>query len=179
MQDWNVVVNLRERGFKQAFKVLQGFGSVSQTDFFNVVALKVTDIPGFLPTLRESIERDPDRFAFLARLVPVTSTFSFQSPEEFESKAKENVLQWLPQLAGKHFHVRMYRRGFKGKLSSLDEERALAAILLEEMERTGTPGEISFQDPDAIVVVETLGQWCGMSCWTREDLQQYPFLKID
>jgi hypothetical protein len=73
----------------------------------------------------------------------------------------------------------MYRRGFKGKLSSPDEERFLDKVLLEALERAGTPGHITFENPDAIVVVETLGQRCGMSYWTREDLQRYSFVKVD
>jgi hypothetical protein len=88
-------------------------------------------------------------------------------------------LQWVPQLAGKGFHVRMYRRGFKGQLISQDEERFLDRVLLEALEQNGTPGHITFDQPDAIVVVETLGQWCGLSCWSHADLQRYPFLKVD
>ncbi len=60
MYDPNVVVNLRDRGFKKAFKVLQGFGAVSQTDFFNVLAMKVSDIDRFLETLRQWVSNNPD-----------------------------------------------------------------------------------------------------------------------
>jgi tRNA(Ser,Leu) C12 N-acetylase TAN1 len=115
----------------------------------------------------------------LARVVPVTCTFSFQSPEEFETKAKEAVLYWLPQLEGKKFYVRMHRRGFKGRISSLEEEHFLDKILLEELVKIGNPGQITFENPDAIVVVETVGQQAGLSCWTREEWQRYPLLKLD
>ncbi|WP_290888325.1 THUMP domain-containing protein [Fischerella sp.] len=179
MNDWNIIVSLHERGWYQAFKVLQEFGSISRSDFRNVLVMKVSHIDRFLETLREEIANDPNRFDFLARLVPVTCAFTFQSPQDFESRAQEAILQWVPHLAGKSFHVRMHRRGFKGKLSSPDEERFLDKVLLEALERAGTPGHITFENPDAIVVVETLGQRCGLSYWTREDLQRYSFLKVD
>ncbi|GAB4333607.1 MAG: hypothetical protein OHK0047_22210 [Leptolyngbyaceae cyanobacterium] len=175
----NVVVSLHEQGFRSAFKVLQGFGSVNTTNFFNVLGMQVENIPELLEALRDAIAQAPEQFAFLARLVPVTTTFTFQSPAEFEAKAKEAVFQWIPQLAGKRFHIRMHRRGFKGRLSSHDEERFLDEMVLQALEQAGTPGTITFQDPDAIVVVETVGQWCGLSYWTREELQRYPFLRID
>ncbi|WP_245817282.1 THUMP domain-containing protein [Hydrococcus rivularis] len=179
MHDWNVVVNLHEHSFQKAFKELQGFGIVNETDFFNVLAMKVGDINRFLENLQEWIANHPDFLTRIARIVPVTDTFTFQSPEEFEAKAKEIVLQWVPQLAGKSFHVRIHRRGFKGRLSSLDEEHFLDKILLEALEKAGTPGRITFENPDAIAIVETLGQWAGLACWKREDLERYPWMRID
>jgi tRNA(Ser,Leu) C12 N-acetylase TAN1 len=179
MFHWNVVVNLREHGFRRAFKLLQGLGAVYTTDFLNVLVMEVSNIPRFLETLNAWSLDDPNLLKLLARVVPVTCTFSFQSPEEFETKAKEAVLYWLPQLAGKNFHVRMHRRGFKGRISSPEEERFLDKIILEELGKRGNPGHITFKDPDAILVLETVGQQAGLSCWTREDLQRYPFLRLD
>jgi hypothetical protein len=73
----------------------------------------------------------------------------------------------------------MHRRGFKGRISSLEEEHFLDKILLEELGKIGSPGHITFENPDAILVVETVGQQVGLSCWTREDLQHYPLLRLD
>ncbi|MDJ0716548.1 MAG: THUMP domain-containing protein [Prochloraceae cyanobacterium] len=178
MFDWNVVVNLHEHGFKRAFKLLQGLGAVYTTDFLNVLVMKVSNIPRFLETIEVWISEDPSLLKLIARVVPVTSTFSFQSAKEFKSSARKAVLQLVPQLAGKGFFVRMHRRGFKGRISSLDEERFLDEILLKELEKTGFPGHITFENPDAIVVVETVGQQAGLSCWSRENLQRYPFLNL-
>lgn len=179
MFHWNVVVNLHEHGFRRAFRILQGLGAVYTTEFLNVLVMEVSNIPRFLETLNTWLTEEPSLAKLLSRVVPVTSTFSFQSPSEFENKAKEAVLSWLPNLTGKSFHVRMHRRGFKGRLSSHDEERFLDKILLEELEKRGNPGHITFEDPDAILVVETVGQQAGISCWNREDLQRYPLLRLD
>jgi hypothetical protein len=73
----------------------------------------------------------------------------------------------------------MCRRGFKGRLSSMDEEHFLDGHLLGLLERAGTPGRITFDDPDAIISVETVGPRSGLSLWTREELARYPFLGLD
>jgi hypothetical protein len=52
----------------------------------------------------------------------VRRTFRFSVPEEFQSKARDTVIEWVPELLAKRFHVRMHRRGFKGRLSSQYEE---------------------------------------------------------
>ncbi len=179
MFHWNVVVNLHEHSFRRAFELLQGLGAVYTTEFLNVLVMEVSNIPRFLETLNAWVSDDPSLLKIISRVVPVTSTFSFQSPEEFETNAKEAVLYWLTLLADKSFHVRIHRRGFKGRISSHDEERFLDTILLEELGKMGNPGHITFEDPDAIIVVETVGQQAGLSCWTREDLQRYPLLKLD
>lgn len=179
MSEWNVVVSVYDRGYKHACQVLEEFGSVSRTDFYNVLAVRVDDIPGLLEKLKERLATDEKARMSLARVVPVSASFTFQNPEEFETKAKEAVLPWVPKLAGKGFHVRMHRRGFKGRLSSQDEERFLDGFLLERLEQAGTPSHITFEDPDAIVVVETISQHAGLALCTREDLKKYPFLKID
>jgi tRNA(Ser,Leu) C12 N-acetylase TAN1 len=179
MQESNVVINLNERGIRQAYKKLSIFGSIRKTGFFNVLMMRADNLSAMLETLRQWTLEDPGSLSFLSRVIPVTNTFTFQSPEEFEAKAREAVLQWVPALAGKGFHVRMRRRGFKGRLSSLEEEHFLDRVLLESMEETGTPGHITFEDPDAIVSVETLAHWAGLSLWSREDLKRYPFIGLD
>jgi tRNA(Ser,Leu) C12 N-acetylase TAN1 len=179
MQEWNAVINVNESGFKRAFVVLGEFGHVRKTDFFNVLVIKADDIHQMLETLRNRSMEDPEYLSFLSRLIPVTTAFTFQSPEEFEIKARDVVLTYIPELAGKGFHVRMRRRGFKGKLSGLEEEQFLDKALMESLEKSGHSGHITFENPDAIIAVETVAQWAGMSLWKREDLERYPFIRLN
>jgi len=179
MKDWNVVVSVNEKGFRSAIKVLGGLGEIGKTEFFNVLVMKVEDISGLLETLRRRLEEDPQLLSFLSRLVPVTATFTYQTPGDFEDKVKETMPLWIRQLGGKGFHVRMRRRGFKGRLSSLEEEQMLDKFLLKLTEEGGTPGRIVFDDPDVIIVVETVAHRAGLSLWTREDLHRYPFIRPD
>jgi tRNA(Ser,Leu) C12 N-acetylase TAN1 len=179
MREWNIVLSLNEHGFKDAFKKLGRFGPIRKTGFFNVLFMRVDDIHRMIETLRKWTDEDPQALSFLSRLIPVTDVFSFQTPGEFEEKARKIALSWVPELTGKGFHVRIHRRGFKGRLSGLEEEHFLDKILLEALEKTGNPGHITFEDPDAIIAVETIGTWAGLLLWTREELQRYPFIRLD
>ncbi len=38
---------------------------------------------------------------------------------------------------------------------------------------------LAFEDPDALVAIETVGQRAGVSVWTREELRRYPFIRVD
>ncbi len=178
MQEWNAVISVHERGYRKALDVFGDFGEVRRTEFFNILLLRAEDSSAMLETLRVRALERPDSLAFLARLIPVTRTFTFQNVEEFESRAKEAVLQWVPELSGKSFHVRIRRRGFKGRITSPGEEQLLDTVLLEALAAAGAPGRIAFDDPDAVIPVETVGTWAGLSIWSREDLQRYPFIRV-
>ncbi len=179
MRDWNVVATAQTHHYNQARELLEDFGRVWRTEYFNVLTLKVEDIPSFMASLNTLIMEDATLMDALARVIPLSSTFDFQTPDEFESKAKEALSAWLPQLSGRRFHVRMHRRGFKKSLSSQAEERFLDDYALERLATQGETASIGFDDPDIIIALETVSQRAGLSLWTREDLQRYSFLKLD
>ena len=176
MKGWNAVITVREGGYSQACRLLERFGEVSKTGFFNTLVMRAADPHKLL----DSVEQlTPETMQPLARVMPVMETFIFNSPQEFETNASQTVSKWLPSLAHKGFHVRMHRRGFKGKLSSMDEERFLDHYLLEALEERGTPARITFDNPDAIIALETIGPQAGVSFWTSEDLRRHPLLHLD
>jgi len=177
MQEWNVVITVHD--FKRACDMLGDYGRVRRTEFYNTLLMKVQDVHQMLEVLLDRSLEDHEFMSSLSRLIPVTSTFIFQSPEEFENKSKGLALVWIDELAGKGFHVRMHRRGFKGRLSSLEEEQFLDNFLLKALAKTDTPGHITFDNPDAVIAVETIANWAGLSLWNREKLERYPFIRID
>lgn len=61
----------------------------------------------------------------------------------------------------------------------MDEERLFDTLLLEELEKSGKPGKISFDDPDAVIAIETLGTWAGLALFTREEKERYPFIRVE
>lgn len=179
LQDYNVVITVHEHRHQRAGRLLSEFGEVRRTDFFNVLLLKVDSIGIFLQRLSTRIASEPSQQDCLSHVMPAFTTYIFQSTEEFELKARRAVTPWLAALAGTTFHVRMHRRGFKGRLSSQEEERFLDHYLMERLNREGAGGKVAFTDPDVIVAVETVAQWAGLSYWRREELQRYPFLTLD
>ena len=179
MENWNVVATVRNHRFSQGWQLLEEFGQVSKTAFYNVLAVKVDDTVQFLNDLHARLAAVPAISECIARILPVTETFLFQAPEEFEQKAMAVVTPWLPALAGKSFHVRMHRRGFKGRLKSQEEERFLDRYIVKQLAEAGQTATVAFQAPDVIIAVETIGQRAGLSLWSSEELARFPLVKLD
>jgi tRNA(Ser,Leu) C12 N-acetylase TAN1 len=174
--DWNVTVTLAEPTFGIARNMLAPWGQLRRTAFFNVAVMKVTDAAIFLREFSAAVEETPGILNAMSHVVPFEHVFAFEDASEFEAKLRDIILSYAPQLAGKSFHVRLRRRGLKGIISTPEEERVLDDVLLEALAVSGTPGQISFEDPDYVVLVETVGQGGGVSLWTGKDLERYPFL---
>jgi tRNA(Ser,Leu) C12 N-acetylase TAN1 len=179
MEDWNVVVTIRDGGFRKALRFLRRLGPIDRTGLYNVLVMKPTDSQAFLEGLRQQWADDPSLASVVSRVMPVTHTFKFATHEEFEARAREAVRNFVPALTGRSFHVRLHRRGQKGVLSTPGEERFLDEALLEFLQAAGSPGRIAFDDPDAVIVVETVGNRAGLAVWDREEIQRYPFLRPD
>lgn len=179
MKEWNVVITVQEHHFAQACRFLDTLAHVSRTEFFNVVTMQVEDTEQFLQALQWQLQDDPAAAQCLARVVPVSNTFLFQSAEEFEERAKSVATEWLDRLAGKRFHVRMHRRGFKGRLSGQHEEQFLGHYLIDQLRERGMTAKIGFDDPDFIIAVETIAQRAGLSLWSRDELQRHPLVKLN
>lgn len=179
MLDWNVVVTTHENRYRHARAFLAPMGELCDTDFYNVLVMRVDEPEVFLARIEQHLDAFPEARQTLARVLPVTVTFRYQTPEEFERKAVDVVRGWLAQLAGKRFHVRMHRRGFKGRLSSLEEERFLDHFVIEELIKQGQEAIIDFANPDWIIALDTVSQRAGLSLWSREARLRYSLLKLD
>jgi tRNA(Ser,Leu) C12 N-acetylase TAN1 len=180
MQDWNVVVTVTDRFARfRAKRGLKRFGKVATTEFHNVLVMCVADVGALLASLDEMMATDMSLVNDISRLMPAQATFDFATREEFEEKAGIVILGWTDRMAGKSFHIRLHRRGMGERLRSLDEEKVLDTTLLDRLAAMGKPGRIGFDDPDLAIDIETVGNRAGLSLWTREDLQRYPFLRVD
>jgi tRNA(Ser,Leu) C12 N-acetylase TAN1 len=141
--------------------------------------MKVDDIGKFLEDISNDIQAATALGDTFSRIMPASETFNFQSSTEFEAQLKQTVEPWLPQLAGSSFHVRMHRRGFKGRLSSQDEECFLDHYLTDRLAVQDAMSRIDFDDPDYIIDIETVSQRAGVSLWSREQRMRYALLKLD
>lgn len=177
--NWNVIVTTYDREFRYAMRLLSRFGQTAPTHYRNLFVMYVPDVLEFLRAIEEQLLTDASIANSVARISPVTSRFDFSSPEEFEETACHTVEQWLDALRGNSFHVRVHRRGFKGRLSSQREEQLLGRHLLGRLEQQGSVATVDFDDPDLTVVVEILGESAGAAIWTREQLQTFQLLRFD
>ena len=178
LHEWNVIASVREREYTQAKAFLKNLGAVAKTGYYNILMMQVPDINAAMEELHSQWESDPKVSEWIAHFIPVTHRFNFNTAEEFEQKSRAVVHELLPKLANKSFHVRMQRRGFKYRLEASHEERLLGEMILQELKQAGTPARVTFDDPDAILVIETVDQHAGMAVWMREDFKRFPFLHV-
>jgi tRNA(Ser,Leu) C12 N-acetylase TAN1 len=173
---WNVTVTFSEPTFGTSRRLLRRWGDLHPTGFFNVAVMAVPNAGAFLDAFAAAVNETPGILNAFSHLVAFEHVFDFKDAAEFEATAREIALSYAPRLAGKTFHVRLRRRGLKGELSTPGEERFLDDSLLAALEAAGKPGKISFEDPDYVLLVETVGNRGGMALWSREDLRRYRFL---
>ncbi|MGC4119432.1 MAG: THUMP domain-containing protein [Myxococcales bacterium] len=180
MREWNVVVTLRGQ-VSRALGALRrlNLGPVAVSRFLDVLVMKAENPRAVLRALDEEVAAQPDHLAYLSHVIPCDQTFTFGSREEFQAKARQGVSRYSGALAGKSFHVRIHRRGFKGRISTQDEERRLGEFLYDELEKSGTPTRVSFEDPDAVVIVETIGTQAGVALLARDELRHSRLLRMD
>ena len=179
MTKWNVVITIQEHFFRQAWQCLKPLGVLAKTGFHNVLVMQTEDTQKMLQQLQKKLTADAVLQTAISRIMPVTHSFTFQSVEQFEIRARTVMQTLLPEVANKTFHVRLHRRGFKGRLSTIEEEKFLDSYILEQLEKSGSSCRITFDDPDVIIAVETVAQQAGISIWSREDRERYPILKLD
>jgi hypothetical protein len=179
MHDWNAVITVHEGGFVPACRLLEPFGPVRKTEFFNILVMRSHDPFHLLADLQEQLGTNPAIASWISRFMPMRKRFTFQSPAEFELRCQEELLEWLPILGNSRFHLRMHRRGFKGRLSSMEEERFLDEFLLQKLEEGGRPAKVTFDDPDTIIALETVGTQAGLSIFGRDELHCFSLLHID
>ncbi|MEJ2685613.1 MAG: THUMP domain-containing protein [Gammaproteobacteria bacterium] len=179
MRDWNVVVTVRDRRFRQALEALAPLGAVQATEFYNVLVMRVEDARALLEALRQRMRTDPAIAGSVAHLAPVEDAFVFQSAEQFEAGARAVLMPRLDMLRGRSFHMRVHRRGFKGRLSGRDEEQRLARFVVDRLAAGGSRAQVRFDDPDYVVVLEIVGQRAGVVFWSRADRDRYPFVSVD
>lgn len=179
MKDWNVVVSIYQDGFRRALRALEKLGPVETSPYYNVLAMKVGDPVALLDGVEQQTEQSPALYDAISRIAPALCAFEFHSAEEFQEKARDRLIEWVPRLAGRSFHVRFHRRGTRHDLATQEVEHLLDNVLLDALKKAGTPGTISFTDPDAVIAIDTIDDRAGLAIWTREDLARHRLLRPD
>jgi tRNA(Ser,Leu) C12 N-acetylase TAN1 len=179
VKDWNVVVSIYQNGFRQALRALREFGPVGRSPYHNVLVMTVEDPMALLDAVERRTEESPALYDAISRIAPAARSFEFSSSAEFQHKARDVLIEWLPRLAGRSFHVRFHHRGPTHGLRTPDVERFLDDMLLDALRQAGTPGTISFTDPDVVIAIDTIDDRVGLALWTREDLARHRLLRPD
>lgn len=175
---WNVIVTART-GYRR--KLRSGLGPLlrlRRSAYPNVLTAWHDDPQAFLDSLAERLTEKPYRAIPISRLMTVERAFPVDAPA-FAEQLEAEIEPFLERLANKTFHVRLERRGHKGRIHSKDCEMRLGGHIYQRFVSQGLQPSVKFDDPDVIVVVEIIDDRAGIRLLTRDDRERYPLLKTD
>lgn len=178
MKDWNVLVTAQP-GAQHTRPLLNGlrqYGEFHRTEFRDVCIGRVTDVTVFLDGVLAASEARAGWTRHLSRVIPVEHTFHF-TPETLVTLLKDALTPFAERIDDGTIYVRVERRGLMGRVSSPDVERAVADHVFDIAGRRGKALRASFDDPDYIVVAETIGERCGLAILSRDTRRRYPFVQ--
>src|SRR5437016_1400330 len=156
MASWNVLATSLEGRRDALLMALRRLGKFRRGGYRNVVVGAVESVDGSLARVHEALDADPLLPTALARVVPIEATVRFEAPTAVETLAAA-AEPFVDRLAGGSFFVRLERRGLKGRLHTPTVERALGDHVWRALEARGHTPRVAFEDPDAVLVIETVG----------------------
>jgi tRNA(Ser,Leu) C12 N-acetylase TAN1 len=177
MKEWNILVSTHWGQERKSLRFLSQHGEFKSSGFKDLLQGHVENVNLFLDKLELMRQENPNRINSLSQIVPLERTFYFELPD-FMEKLKQIVLPYAGRIEDKKFYVRVKRRGHKGEMSSQEIEKEVAGFVIEKLEKAGKDAQVSFGDPDVILVVETIANWAGVTLITREMKEKYPLVKV-
>lgn len=170
-EEWNVLVVSHEGEERRLLRELQGLGEFKFAGFRSLLLGKA-DLPRFLEGVQSK------SIPSLARVVPVEENFRAQ-PENLLEILKNKVKKYAGRVGrGESFCVRFERRGLKGRVSSRDIEWEIGRHLQDLLEEEGKSPRVNLEDPDKLIVIQSIGTSFGMGIIDRETRQKYPIIRV-
>ena len=74
--------------------------------------------------------------------------------------------------------MRLERRGHKGEIPTQDVEKEMDGRIIAAHERQGRASRVDFKEFRSVVAVETFHDQGGVAVIFREEMEQYPFIKV-
>jgi tRNA(Ser,Leu) C12 N-acetylase TAN1 len=177
MKEWNILATAAREQERYLLRFLNEYGEFKGSGFRDVVLGRVEEIDAFLGALENLREENPIKLNPLSQIVPLEKTFHFDL-SDFKDKLKEILASYADRIENKKFYLRVKRRGHKGEISSLEVEKEVADFIMGSLEKAGTKAQVSFNDPDCILIVETIGNWAGVGFITKDMKEKYSFIRI-
>ena len=174
MSQWNILATSYIRQGHYLIRILNRYGEFKRTPFRDVLLGHVDNTDEFIDAL---VREGPERLRSLSQIVPLDKEFQFEL-SDISEKMKEAVSPYMDSLADRTFHVRVSRRGHKGEISSLEIEKELDAFIMESLVKAGKKAKVDFDDPDFIVIAETLGNWAGVGLISREMKERCHYIRV-
>ncbi|UYZ39488.1 MAG: THUMP domain-containing protein [Candidatus Methanospirare jalkutatii] len=171
--EWNVVVTAERGAERELLESLSEDGDFERSGFRDVLLGRVSDISDFL----DDAERG--KFSGLSRIIPIDECFSV-SPSNIVSVLKRKVERYIDEIEpSETFAVRVERRGMKEKVSSREVEREVGGYLYDLIEKMhGRKPKVDLKKPDKLIIIEILGNKCGIGLITREMREKYAVIRV-
>jgi tRNA(Ser,Leu) C12 N-acetylase TAN1 len=177
VKEWNVLVTTPPGEERELLPALNRLGIFVRSEFKGILRGWVENGEQFLEAILHARNERAGWLQYLIRVLPVERTFPF-TVETFEEQVWTNVTPLVQRMTSGTFHVRLERRGYKGKIISPEVEQRLGEYVIEIAKQQGKTLRVSFHDSDYVVVVETVGNRGGVALITRDLSARYPFVKI-
>lgn len=176
--EWNVLVTAFIRKERVLLPLLREFGEFQGSGFRDVIIGAVENRDGFFEAVERLRREHPGRVRHLSRLAPMDRTFRFDVAD-LREKLKEALTPCANALVkGSTFFIRVRRRGHKGELSSLEIEQEMSGFSIDLAEKAGRQVHVRFEEPDTILIVETIGNRAGVGIITRAMRERCAFIRV-
>ncbi|MHC1624262.1 MAG: THUMP domain-containing protein [Candidatus Methanospirareceae archaeon] len=173
MEDWNVVVVGDGDREKDLLENLEEDGEFERSGFRDVVLGNVEDIVEFLE------DAEQKKYPYLRRVIPIDDAF-FASPENLIDTLKKRVEPYIDEIEpGETFGFRVECRGMKEDISSQKVEREVGGYFYDLVEKVyGRKPKVNLKNPDKLIVIEIIGNRCGLGFITREMREKFSVIKV-
>ena len=173
VEDWNVVVIGNSGREDDLLESLEEDGEFERSGVRDVVVGNVEDIVEFLE------DAEQKKYPYMNRVIPLDDAFGV-SPEKLIDKLKQRVEGYLDEIEpGETFGFRVEGRGLEGGISSQKIEREVSGYFYELVEKVyGRKPKANVKRPNKLIIIEILGNRCGIGFITREMLDKYSVIKV-
>jgi tRNA(Ser,Leu) C12 N-acetylase TAN1 len=175
--EWNVLATALEGRRDALLLSLRKLGRFRPGGYRNVVTGFVPDQREFFERVREALASDGLLPTALAKVVPIEATTLIDADTAVDRLATA-AEPFLDRLAGGSVFVRIERRGLKGRLHSPTVEREVGDRVWQALVARGHTPRVDFADPDAVLLIETVGDRAGLTVIGRALRAEYPFVKV-
>lgn len=175
--DWNLLVTSMEHHQRDVRRALRPVVRLRSSAFRNVFVARVDDSVAVLAAVDALAARRPALEVWLGRTLPIARTFAVDA-ERFAAQVEEALASLLGEIAGRSFHVRVERRGHKGRVDSHVTEQVVGRWILETLEARGTSARVTFEDADVVIAVEMVGDVAGIAILPRALREAHRFVRI-
>lgn len=173
LENWNVLAIVERNKETESLKELREDGEFERSGFKGVLVGSVADIVEFL----EDVENK--KYTHLNRVIPIDEAF-FVSPENLIEILKRRIERYIDEIEpGDTFGFRVERRGMKEDISSQAVEREVGGYFYDLVEKIyGRKPKVNLKNPDKLIVIELVGNRCGIGFITKEMRKKYSVIRV-